>query len=67
MIPQAGEVYDITVVDLPAPTAKSPEIALATFGGLIFGRISNLSDGFAFGRYQHWETTKEYLKTKMIS
>ena len=67
MIPQAGEVYDITVVDLPVPANKSPEIALATFGGLIFGRISNLSDGFAFGRYQRWETTKEYLKTKMIS
>ena len=57
------------MVNLTPPPTKSHEIALATFSGLIFGRISNLSEGFGRGlkQYQSWETTKTYLKDKMIS
>ena len=49
-IPQAGEIYDMSMVELPQPFGLSPEIALATFSGLFFGRISQVMIDGAFGR-----------------
>ena len=66
-VPQAGEIYDMTVVELPEKAGLNPTIVLATFSGLIFGRISNLMIDGAFGRQYCWETEVVFMKDKMIS
>ena len=66
-VPQAGEIYDMSVVQLPREAGQNAEVALATFSGLIFGRVSNTMIDGAFGRQYCWETSKVYLKDKMIS
>ena len=66
-VPQAGEIYDMAVVELPQKPGLNPLIALATFSGLIFGRVSSLMIDGAFGRQYCWETEKVFMKDKMIS
>ena len=57
----------MAVVELPQKPDLNAQIVLATFSGLIFGRISNLMIDGAFGRQYTWETDKVFMKDKMIS
>ena len=53
-----GEIYDIAI--------GTEEIALATFNGVIFGRIEGI-DGKAESLPSRWTTTQVYAPGKLIS
>ena len=55
--PCTGVIYSIEV------SKELHEIALATFSGLVFGRIDGKNDGTD----QRWITSKVYFKDKVIS
>jgi len=55
--PSSGIIYNIAV------SKERHEIALATFSGLVFGRIDGKNDGSD----QRWVTSKVYFKDKVIS
>ena len=57
MGPATGVIYSMIV------SKERHEIALATFSGLVFGRIDGNSDGSG----QRWVTSKVYFKDKVIS